>query len=116
MVSHNALIGLSSELSLKAADDVLLSESFLSSSVHVGDGWRVVLHPNDDGLIKRSVRLTMSTAKKPVLVREARRSGDRANATKHRERRLEVDAFWVVAKDDEHLGSRVGSSAEPHAE
>lgn len=112
MVSHDSLIDLTCKVPLETAHYVLLGESFRSSSVHVGDGWRVVLHPNDDGPIERSVRLTMSTTKKSVLVRQTRRSGDGANATEFRERRLGVDAFWVVAKDDEHLGSRVGSNAE----
>ena len=113
MVSHDALIDLSSEQSLKAADDVLLGESFLSSSAHVGNGWLVILHSDDDGSIERRVGLAVSAPKKPVLVRETRRSGDGANAAEFCERRLRVDALRVVAKDDEHLGSRVGSNAEP---
>ena len=115
MVSHDALIDLSSEQSLKAADDVLLGESFLSSSVHAGDGWLVILHPDDNGSIERGVGLAVFAPIKPVLVRETRRGGDGTDAAEFCERRLGVDAFGVVAKDDEHFAAVSGPMPNPHA-
>ena len=116
MVSHDALVDLTSEVSLQTADDVLLGESLFSPPAHVGDGRRVILHPNDDGSIERGVGLAVPTAIEPVLVRESRRGGDGTDAAELRERRLGVDSFGVVAEDDEHLGGDVGADAERFAQ
>jgi len=113
VINHDALVDLASEVPLQAADDVLLGESFLSSSVHVGNRWLVILHPHDDGSIERGVGLAVTTPIEPVFVGESRRGGDGTDAAELRKRRLGVDALGVVAKDDEHFGGRIRTNGEP---
>lgn len=111
MVGHNVLVDLAGDEPLQAADDVFLRHAFCGSSGDEVDGRLMELLADDHGALGLCVGLAVTAAVWPVLVRQARRSWDRAGAAGIRERGFGADPAGVVAEHDEHLCRAVSAHA-----
>src|SRR5262245_64026888 len=70
-------VDLAGDVTLEAADDLLLGQALFAAPVDVGAGGRVGAHPGDDDPVEGVVGLPVATGVEPVAGDLPRGGGDR---------------------------------------
>ena len=100
-VGHDALVGLASEETFEAPDDLTFSPAVRRTSYDVVYGWLVVPHADNDRPIEGGVGLAVTTPIETVPTRgHPGRGGDGTRAAELREGGFRANPVRVIAEDD----------------
>src|SRR6266480_7851054 len=104
-------VDLAGDVTLEAADDLLLGQAFLAAPVDVGAGRRVRAHPRDHDPPQGVVGLAVAAGVEAVTGDFPRRCGDRGSRAQVRPGGLGAEPLRMVPGGDEQQRRGVGADA-----
>ncbi len=104
-------VDLAGDVSLQAADDLLLGQAFFAAPVRVGAGGRVRAHAGDDDPPQGVVGLAVPAAVEAVPAGLSRGGRDRGDCAQVRPGGLAAQPLRVVPGGDQQQGGGIGADA-----